>query len=73
MKSLQIAFFILILGAISNVYGSHCGSDHSADKIDAAKALHAKAHKADEDHEDNEGHDKEEGDSDHEAKEGHDH
>ena len=70
MKTLQIAFFIFIIGAISNVYGSHCGSDHRADKIAAAKALHAKAHKADEDHE---GHDKKEGDSDDEAEDGHDH
>ena len=72
MKILQIALFIFILGAISNVYGSHCGTDHGADKVRVADKDH-KDHKDHEDHEDHEDHDKEKSDSDHEAHEGHDH
>ena len=66
MKTLQIALFIFILGAISSAYGGHCGTDHGADKVRVAD----KDHK---DHEDHEDHDKEKSDSDHEAHEGHDH
>ena len=69
MKTLQIALFIFILGAISSAYGGHCGTDHGADKVRLAD----KDHKDHEDHEDHEDHDKEKSDSDHEAHEGHDH
>jgi len=69
MKTLQIALFIFILGAISSAYGGHCGTDHGADKVRVAD----KDHKDHEDHEDHEDHDKEKSDSDHEAHEGHDH
>ena len=69
MKTLQIALFIFILGAISSAYGGHCGTDHGADKVRVAD----KDHKDHEDHEDHEYHDKEKSDSDHEAHEGHDH
>jgi len=68
MKTLQIALFIFILGAISSAYGGHCGTDHGADKVRVAD----KDHKDHEDHEDHEDHDKEKSDSDHEAHEGHD-
>ena len=66
MKTLQIALFIFILGAISSAYGGHCGTDHGADKVRVADKDHN-------DHEDHEAHDKEKSDSDHEAHEGHDH
>jgi hypothetical protein len=69
MKTLQIALFIFILGAISSAYGGHCGTDHGADKVRVAD----KDHNDHEDHEDHEDHDKEKSDSDHEAHEGHDH
>ena len=69
MKTLQIALFIFILGAISSAYGGHCGTDHGADKVRVAD----KDHKDHEDHEDHEDHDKEKSDSDHEPNEGHDH
>jgi len=72
MKTLQIALFIFILGAISSAYGGHCGTDHGADKVRVADKDH-KDHKDHEDHEDHEDHDKEKSDSDHEAHEGHDH
>ena len=68
MKTLQIALFIFILGAISSAYGGHCGTDHGADKVRVAD----KDHNDHEDHEDHEDHDKEKSDSDHEAHEGHD-
>ena len=71
MKTLQIALFIFILGAISSAYGEHCGTDHGADKVRVADKDH-KDHKDHEDHEDHEDHDKEKSDSDHEAHEGHD-
>ena len=66
MKTLQIALFIFILGAISSAYGGHCGTDHGADKVRVADKDHN-------DHEDHEDHDKEKSDSVHEAHEGHDH
>ena len=69
MKTLQIALFIFILGAISSAYGGHCGTDYGADKVRVAD----KDHNDHEDHEDHEDHDKEKSDSDHEAHEGHDH
>jgi hypothetical protein len=69
MKTLQIALFIFILGAISSAYGGHCGTDHGADKVRVAD----KDHNDHEDHEDHEDHDKEKSDSDHEAHESHDH
>ena len=69
MKTLQIALFVFILGAISSAYGGHCGTDHGADKVRVAD----KDHNDHEDHEDHEDHDKEKSDSDHEAHEGHDH
>jgi len=69
MKTLQIALFIFILGAISSAYGGHCGTDHGADKVRVAD----KDHNDHEDHEDHEDHDKEKSYSDHEAHEGHDH
>ena len=72
MKTLQIALFIFILGAISSAYGGHCGTDHGADKVRVADKDH-KDHKDHEDHEDHEDHDNEKSDSDHEAHEGHDH
>ena len=68
MKTLQIALFIFILGAISSAYGGHCGTDHGADKVRVAD----KDHNDHEDHEDHEDHDKEKSDSDDEAHEGHD-
>lgn len=69
MKTLQIALFIFILGAISSAYGGHCGTDHGADKVRVAD----KDHKDHEDHEDHKDHEKEKSDSVHEAHEGHDH
>jgi hypothetical protein len=69
MKTLQIALFIFILGAISSAYGGHCGTDHGADKVRVAD----KDHNDHEDHEDHEDHDKEKSDSDYEAHESHDH
>ena len=69
MKTLQIALFIFILGAISSAYGGHCGTDHGADKVRVAD----KDHKDHKDHEDHKDHDKEKSDSVHEAHEGHDH
>ncbi len=72
MKTLQIALFIFILGAISSAYGGHCGTDHGADKVRVADKDH-KDHKDHEDHEDHKDHEKEKSDSVHEAHEGHDH
>lgn len=75
MKTLQIALFIFILGAISSAYGGHCGTDHGADKVRVADKDHKdhKDHKDYEDHEDHKDHEKEKSDSVHEAHEGHDH
>ena len=72
MKTLQIALFVFILGAISSAYGGHCGTDHGADKVRVADKDH-KDHGDHGDHEDHGDHDKEKSDSDHEAHEGHDH
>ena len=54
MKKLTVAFFILMLSAMTNVYASHCGGNHAADKVHAAD----KDQKAHDDHDD---HDKKDG------------
>ena len=73
MKTLQIALFIFILGAISSAYGGHCGTDHGADKVRVADKDHKDHKDLHEDHEDHKDHEKEKSDSVHEAHEGHDH
>ena len=54
MKKLTVAFFILMLSAMTNVYASHCGGNHAADKVHAAD----KDQKAHDDYDKKDGQDK---------------
>ena len=54
MKKLTVAFFILMLSTMTNVYANHCGGNHAADKVHAAD----KDQKAHDDHDKKDGHDK---------------
>ena len=63
MKKLTVAFFILMLSAMTNVYASHCGGNHAADTVHAADKVHVadKDQKAHDDHDDHDDHDKKDG------------
>ena len=62
MKKLTVAFFILMLSTMTNVYANHCGGNHAADKV----------HAADKDQKAHDDHDKKDGHDDHDKKDGHD-
>ncbi len=68
MKKLTVAFFILILSTMSNVYASHCGGSHAADKVQVTD----KDQKAHDDHDNHDDHDDHDDQDDHDKKDGQD-